>query len=170
MCELSVSESLGTLVGCWPNWLSWGLLSLSNPHEVQLKQVQLPMIQHLWPISTGYVSAAFRLIGFTLVYVLISTRFGVLRICMSQLRQSEALQSRYTRPLFLADAGARRSNSAEFSTEQIGSQAWKQQYNIQLFFKIKHSMLTPAHKSQKRDKHNFFCLSLSREHFVLLFL
>ena len=41
---------------------------------------------------------------------------------------------------------------------------------IRLPFKIKHSVLTPTHKSQKRDKHKLFCWSFSRGHFVLLFL
>ena len=62
-----------------------------------------------------------------------------------------------TRYKNLMDAGAQCSNSAEFSTELTGSQAQKQQYNIQLLFKIKHFVLTPAHKSQKRDKHMLFC-------------
>ena len=114
-------------------------------------------------ISTGYVSAALRLRhasradGFTLVSVLTSSRSTALHICSVQLLQSRILQNRYTGLLYLADVGARRSNSAEFSTEQTGSQAQKQQYNIWLLFKIKHSVLTPAHKSQKRDKHKFFC-------------
>ena len=85
----------------------------------------------------------------------------------SQLRQSEALRHKYTGLLFLADAGARCSNSAELSTEQLGSHAPKQQYDIRLLFKIKHSVLTPAYKSQKRYKRKLFCLSFVREHFVL---
>ena len=58
----------------------------------------------------------------------------------------------------LADAGAGHSNLAEFSTEQTGSHGPKQHYSIRLLFKIKCSMLTPAHKSQKRDKHKLFSL------------
>ena len=42
--------------------------------------------------------------------------------------------------------------------------------SIRLPFKIKHSVLTPAHKSQKRDKHKLFCRSFGQERFVLLFL
>ena len=42
--------------------------------------------------------------------------------------------------------------------------------NIRLLFKIKQSMLTPAQKSQNRDKHKLFCRSFGREDFVLLFL
>ena len=44
-----------------------------------------------------------------------------------------------------------RSNSAELSTERTGSQALKQQqHDIRLLFRIKESVLTPAHKSQKK--------------------
>ena len=61
-----------------------------------------------------YVSATpAELIGFTLVYVQTSTR------CVSvpsQLLQSGVLQHKYAGLLFLADARAQRSNSAEFST------------------------------------------------------
>ena len=63
---------------------------------------------------------------------------------------AELGRSRYAGLLFLADARTQRSNSAEFGTEQTGSHAPKQQYNIWLLFKIKHSMLTPAQKSQKK--------------------
>ena len=68
----------------------------------------------------------------------------------SQLWQSEAHRNRYVGHLFLADAMAQCSNSAEFCTEQTGSHALKQ-YNIRLLLKIKNSMLIPAHKSQKRE-------------------
>lgn len=44
------------------------------------------------------------LIGFNLVFVLPSTRYGALRICSVQLRQSKALWHKYTGLLFLADA------------------------------------------------------------------
>ena len=40
--------------------------------------------------------------------------------------------------------------SAEFSNKQTGRGASKQKYDIQLLFKIKHSVLTPAHKSKKK--------------------
>ena len=33
----------------------------------------------------------------------------------------------------------------------------KKTNNSRLLFKIKHSVLTPAHKSQKRDKHKLSC-------------
>ena len=72
---------------------------------------------------------------------------------LSQLRQSEAFQHEYTGLLFLVDGC---SNSAEFSTEQTGSHTLQQQYNIRLLFKITHSVLTLAHKSQKGDKHRLF--------------
>ena len=49
------------------------------------------------------------------------------------------------------------NNSAEFSTEQTGSHAPKQQYDIRLLFKIKHPVLKPTYKSPKRDKHKLFC-------------
>ena len=65
----------------------------------------------------------------------------------SQLWQSGALWHKYTGLLFLVDAGARRSNSAELSTEWTGSKASKQQYDIRLLFKMKQN-----------------------EHFVLLYL
>ena len=60
-----------------------------------------------------------------------------------------------TRYKSLANARAQRGKSAEFSTEQMGSQAQKYQYNITLHFKIK-LCVEPAHKSQKRDNHKFF--------------
>ena len=63
---------------------------------------------------------------------------------------SGAPQSRYAGLLFLVDAGARRSNSAKFSTEQTLSQTPKQQHNIWLIFKIKQCVLMPAQKSQKK--------------------
>ena len=44
-----------------------------------------------------------------------------------------------------------RSAALCLCTEQTGSHSLKQQYNIWLLFKIKHYMLTPAHKSQKRN-------------------
>ena len=43
-----------------------------------------------------------------------------------QLWQSGPFCSRYTRLLFLPEAGARCINSAKFSTEQTGSLTWKQ--------------------------------------------
>ena len=67
------------------------------------------------------IDAAFRLHhasradGFTVVSVWTSSRSAA---CLA-----EALQNRYAGLLFLMDAGARRSNSAEFSTKQTGSQA-----------------------------------------------
>ena len=64
--------------------------------------------------------------------------------------QLQILWSRQPLLLYLADAGARRSNSGEFSAEQTGSQAPKWQHNIRLLFKLKRSVLTPAHKSQKK--------------------
>ena len=69
----------------------------------------------------------------------------------SQLWQSGALRSRYTGLLYLVDAGAQHSNSAEFSIEQTGSQAWKQQHNIRLLFKIKHCVDTNTQISKKRQ-------------------
>ena len=47
------------------------------------------------------------------------------------------------------------------STEQEHNAASQQNLagrksSIRLLFKMKHSVLTPAHKSQKRDKHKFF--------------
>ena len=66
----------------------------------------------------------------------------------SHLWQSGRYQSRYTGFLFLLDATAWRSNSAEFSTEQTGSHTLKKQHNIQLIFIIKHWM--PAQNSEKR--------------------
>ena len=65
---------------------------------------------------------------------------------------SGAPQSRYAGLLFLVDAGARRSNSAKFSTEQTLSQTPKQQHNIWLIFKIKQCVLMPAQKSQKKKE------------------
>ena len=53
-------------------------------------------------------------------------------------------------------------------TEQTGSHATKQQYNIQLLFKIKHSVLLPPHESQKRDKYKLFRHSFSQEHLMLI--
>ena len=51
----------------------------------------------------------------------------------------------------LSEFRKRGSNSAEFSTEQTGSRALKQQhYDIWLLFKIKQSTLTQEHKSQKK--------------------
>ena len=88
---------------------------------------------------------------FTLDNVLTSTRSAALRIYSRGLRQSGA-----DRTSISADAGAGCSNSAEFSTKQTGSHSLKQQYNIWLLFQIKHFVLTPAHKSQKRDKHKLF--------------
>ena len=58
------------------------------------------------------------------------------------------------------------SNSAKFSTEKTGNHAPEQQHNIWLLFKIKHSMLMPAQKSLKRDKHKLFYKSFGRDHFV----
>ena len=70
--------------------------------------------------------------------------FHQVRCCLSapsQLRLSEALRNRYAGLLFLADVRAQCGNSAEFSTEQTGSHALKQQYNIQVLLKIKYSVL-----------------------------
>ena len=50
----------------------------------------------------------------------------------------------------------RRSNSAECSTGQTGNQALKHQHDIRLLFKMKNSVLTPAHTSQK--KRQFYLL------------
>ena len=61
------------------------------------------------------------------------------------------------------------SNSADFSTELTGSQVPKQQYDIRLLFKIKHFVLTPAHKSQKRETQALL-LILQSEQVLLLFL
>ena len=77
---------------------------------------------------------------------------------MSQLWQFGALWSRYAGLPFLVDAGARRSRSVEFSSEQTGSHAPKKHHNIWLLFKIKHSVLTPAQKSQKRNKYKLILI------------
>ena len=87
---------------------------------------------------TSYVSGALHL------------RYAAMS-ALSQFRQSGALGKRYAGLLFLVDAEARHRYSAEFSTKQTGSHTLWQQYNIQLLFETKHSMLTPAHTSKKID-------------------
>ena len=54
----------------------------------------------------------------------------------------------------------------EFGTEQTVSHTPKQQHNIQLIFKIKHSMSTPAQKSHLIKYEHLF-QSFSREPFML---
>ena len=75
--------------------------------------------------STRYVSLRLhhgsRADGFTLFSVLTSTRSAALGICSVQLGQSEALRNRYAGLLFLEDARAQHSNSAEFGTKQTVS-------------------------------------------------
>ena len=57
---------------------------------------------------------------------------GALCICSVQLRQSRALRNTYAGLPYLADAGARSSNSSEFSTEQTGRHSSQQQHDIRL--------------------------------------
>ena len=77
--------------------------------------------------------------SFTLVYVFTFTGSAVLRICSVS---DPSLPEQNTGLLFLLDAGAWCSNSAEFSTGQTGSHTPKQQHNICLIL----SVLTPPQK------------------------
>ena len=97
----------------------------------------------------AYSGATMELIGLTLLCVNFHQVHCAAYLLRSQLRQSRALQSRYAGILFLADARARCSSPAEFSTEHKGSHTTKQQHSIQLLFKIKHFVLTPAQESKK---------------------
>ena len=98
--------------------------------DMALKQYFSNRREGLFPLDTRLlrcVSAmAAELIGFTLVYVLIFSRSTALRVCSIP---APAVRSLLEQILYLllnlADAGARRSNSAEFCTEQTGSQAPK---------------------------------------------
>ena len=132
--------------------------TLPNEHTILLGQPsQLAAVSNTCPVCHCSATAA-ELIDFTLVYVLISTGSAALRrarVC--GIKRSPAYLPRpissrleqIRRTSFYADAGARCSISAEFSTEQTGRHPPQEQHNIRFIFKIKHSMLTPAQKSKK---------------------
>ena len=94
----------------------------------------LILINHKVKGSTRYMSPTLRLRhtnGADWFHFSLCVNFHQVQVhcvsTLSQLRQSEAFQHKYAGLLFLADAGAQHSNSAEFSTKQKGSHASKQQ-------------------------------------------
>ena len=88
-------------------------------------------------------------------FVLSSTRYFALCICSVPALAVRIPPEQICRTSISAGAGAQLSNSGDVSTERQ-EVTKKQQYNIRLLFKIKHPVLTPAHKSQKRDIYKLF--------------
>ena len=104
-----------------------------------------------------YVSATpAELIGFTLVCVLTSTRSAAHLLRPSS--GSPEPSCTYTQDFYfwrMPEHDAAIQLNLAPSRQEV-----KQRNNnttSDYFLKIKHSVLTPAHKSQKRDKHKLFC-------------
>ena len=107
-----------------------------NNVELTLEEHYPSIPPETYPVRLCSVTAP--LIGITLVYVLTFT------VSAAYLQISRT-------SIF-----GRCSNSAQFSTKQTGSHTPKQQHNIRILFKIKHSLLTQAQKSTKRDKYKLY--------------
>ena len=93
------------------------------------------------------------LIGFTLVCVLIPTRSGVLRICsVPGPAVSSGADTQHFYFWWMPEHDTAIQPNLAPSRQEVKHGSTKQNNNW-LLFKIKHSVLTPAHKSQK----SFFC-------------
>ena len=150
------------------------------PHKVASVKIEwrksVVATENFTPISTGYVSAALHLRhagGADMFHFSLCVnphQSSSLRICSAP---APAVRSPLEQIRRTSISGGCRSTTQQFSWIQHGAEGKSNAEitkNIRLLFKIKHSVLTPAHKSQKRDKHKHFCWSFGQEHFVLLFL
>ena len=131
----------------------WGAATLDNPYCVQVQCTSLALVGRGVPRygTVAHARAQARVCNVDMKYnkapdCVLRPKFETVNLAVFFLFVGVL-------PCDSVDVGAWCSNTAKFSTAQTGSHAPKQQYNIQIFFKIKHSMLTPAHTSQERDKY-----------------